>query len=318
MIDQHVMQELELIDLKLDGTADPLEEKDEIVLTYNQDLLISVGRGNSGLHVVRPSEDRVEKKHDGVFAGLTQYKNGYMALKQPNKLYIFDERLKVQEIIEVQDPSHAGLHDIKLSKDGFIYIVSSEQNKIIVLDEKTLKKQREIILSTPDTDLHHINDLLIIEDSLIMSMFSVKGGWFGQPIEKWGGAVVEFDRDTFYPKGIVIDHLSAPHSITLKDDSLYYCDSLNLNVSKYNLAAKQKETVAQFIGFTRGLYVDHQLLVVGQSTMRHLQMMNDRFPNVSLDGGLHLYDCINKHSRFINFGVSNPYAILPFGGKVNG
>ncbi len=307
------MQSLEPIDIELVGSDDFLEDKDETILTYNKDLLVSGGwKGNGGLYVVNPAKDDIQKMYDGYYAGLTKYNDGFMALKQPNNLYIFDKKLKVQEVLEVEDKSIKGLHDIKLSGDGFLYIISTHNNKIIVLDEKTLKKQREIILSKPGIDLHHINDLFITENSLLLSMFSVKGGWKGKPIEQWDGGIVEFDRQTFNPKGIIIDHLKAPHSITMKNNSLYYCDSLNLNVSKFDLTTKQKEIVTRFNGFTRGLYFDNHILVVGQSEMRHLQRLNNRFPNVSLDGGFHLYDCKSHNRRFIKLPVSNPYSIVPY------
>lgn len=312
VIEQSVIQNLSKIKFKCDNFEHDPPKKIVNIKNYDRNLLISVGRGNGGLFVINPHTNHITKKYDGVFAGLIKYKDGFMALKQPNKLYILDNKLQLQSVTEVHDQSIGGLHDIKLSDDGLIYIVGSPQNKIIVYEERTLKKQAEFILSTPEKDMHHINDLFITKNSILLSMFSISGRWKGKSPEQWDGAIVEFDRNEFKPKGIIIDNLIAPHTITMMNNNLYYCDSLNLNVSKFDISSDRREVVAQFTGFTRGLHFDNNLLIVGQSKMRHLQNMNHRFSNISVDGGIHLYDCDEQISRFIKLPVGNPYAIVPY------
>ncbi len=271
-----------------------------------------MGRGHGGLYVVNPFHGRIERKHKGIFAGLIKNKDGFMALKQPNELCLYDENLNVKQVVHVQDESSSGLHGLKLSDDGFIYIVASPQNKIIVYDLQTLTKQAEFILSTTGKDAHHINDLYISKDKLLLSMFSLSGEWQGKQPDQWDGGIVAFDRHNFNPKGIVIDGLMAPHSISLHNGSLYYCDSLNFNVSNFDLNVKKKKIISQYNGFTRGLFFDKNIVVVGQSKMRHLQKMKRNFSEVSFEGGIHLYDHEAKVSRFIKLPVGNPYAIVPY------
>ncbi|MGN2275056.1 DUF4915 domain-containing protein [Priestia megaterium] len=310
VIDQNTMQALQKKELKCKYMENDTGNKSGNIINYDKNLLVSVGQGNGGLFVVNPHTNHISKKYNGIFAGLIKYKNGFMALKQPNELYILDEKLKLQSVKKVGDKSISGLHGVKLSDDGLIYIVASPQNKIIVYEEQTMKKQAEFILSTPKKDLHHINDLFITKNSILLSMFSQSGGWKGKMPEQWDGAIVEFDRNEFKPKGIIIDDLTAPHSITMMNDCLYYCDSLNLNVSKFDISSHRKEVVAQFTGFTRGLHFDNNILIIGQSKMRHLQGINHRFSNISIDAGIHLYDCDKQISRFIKLPVGNPYAIV--------
>ncbi|MFC7394396.1 DUF4915 domain-containing protein [Scopulibacillus cellulosilyticus] len=311
-IDHHLMLSLQKIEFNYEGPEQPSDNQMTTIADYNKDLLISVGRGHGGLYIFNPNKNRFQRKYSGIFAGLIKYKDGFMALRQPNELVVFDEDLKIKSVVEIQDKSISGLHGLKLSDDGLIYIISSTQNKIIVYEEQSLDKHAEYTLSTAEKDVHHINDLFVTKDTLLLSMFSVSGGWKEKPPELWDGAIVAFDRHEFNPKGIVIDNLMAPHSITIINDSIYYCDSLNLNVSKFDMNWRYKEVVAQFTGFTRGLHFDNNILVVGQSKMRHLQHMYQKFPNISVDGGVHLYDFDKQISRFIKLPVGNPYAIVPY------
>lgn len=308
-IDRNVMKSLQRTEFHHKEQTQNFKKKMDIT-AYNRNLLVSVGRGRGGLYIVNPFYNRIQRKHKGIFAGVIKYRNGFMALKQPNELCIFDEKLNIKQVIHVQDDSDSGLHDLKLSEDGFLYIVASPQNKIIVYEEKTLTKQAEIILSTNKKDVHHINDLYVTGDKLFLSMFSSSGEWEGKQPDHWDGAIVAFDRYTFEPQGIIIDKLTAPHSITMNNGSLCYCNSLNLNVSKFDLKLKKKEVIAQFKGFTRGLYFDKNILIAGQSKMRHLQRLNHKFPNISDDGGIHLFDCESRVSKFIKLPVGNPYSII--------
>ncbi|WP_170140798.1 DUF4915 domain-containing protein [Oceanobacillus arenosus] len=312
IIDQDIMQSLSKTEFNYERLEQPAKSQVTTVSDYNRDLLVSVGRGHGGLYTFNPNKNSFQRKYEGIFAGLIKYKNQFMALKQPNELIIFDEHLNIKRVVEVHDKSISGLHGIKVSNDGLIYIVVSQQNKVIVYEEQTLQKQAEFILSTPENDVHHINDVLVIEDSILLSMFSVSGGWKDKLPEQWDGAIVAFDRHDFKPKGIIIDNLTAPHSISMNGDNLYYCDSLNLNVSKFDIGLNQSQVVAQFTGFTRGLHFDNNILVVGQSKMKHLQDKNHKFSNVSVDGGVHLYDFDKKISRFIKLPIGNPYAIVPY------
>ncbi|WP_409305790.1 DUF4915 domain-containing protein [Peribacillus sp. SCS-155] len=279
--------------------------------SYCEDLLITVGRGNGGLYLYNAGNNSLEKRYNGIFAGLTKYNDGYLALKQPNQLYVLDVNLQLKSIRYIPDNEFGGLHDIKLSGD-YVYIVISTQNKILALHSRTLEPEFEIVLSSSERDLHHINDLFITDDSILISMFSSSGGWKGKDPTLWDGAIVEFRRDGFIPKGIIIDNLTAPHSITLHNGKLVFCDSLNLNVSQFDIITKHKSVLAQFNGFTRGIYFDQNILAVGQCKMRHLQRMNQRYPNISLDGGIHFFDCDQRDGRFIKLPVSNPYAIVPY------
>lgn len=309
MIDKKIMKSLQKTQLKSYPIAHLKENID--LESYNKDLLVSVGRGRGGLYVVNPYKKKIDRRHKGIYAGIMAYKNGFMALRQPNELCLFNKKLKFKKVVTLDKDPAGGLHDLKLSNDGFIYIVSSTQNKISVLNGDTLKKEEECFLSSPEKDLHHINDLCIVNNTLLVSMFSVKGGrWKKKHPDEWDGAVVAFDRHNLVPQGILIDELIAPHSITYHNESLWYCDSLNLNTGRLDLDRQKKEVVAQFKGFTRGLFFDRNIMIVGQSKMKHLQRLRGKFDDISFDGGLHFYDCEKRTGKFMKLPVGNPYAII--------
>jgi hypothetical protein len=73
---------------------------------------------------------------------------------------------------------------------------------------------------------------------------------------------------------VVAYGLNAPHSVQISEDNLFFCDSHSLNVSMVNLHSKDNVVVAaQFHGFSRGMFVDNDILIVGQSKMRNIHLI---------------------------------------------
>ncbi|WP_078412205.1 DUF4915 domain-containing protein [Priestia abyssalis] len=288
------------------------------VLQYNKKLLVSSESGGQqntidGLYEVDIRKETAKLVRLGDFGGIKKYKDGYVVLdRSKNQLLFLDSHLNKSLEFPIDANFNNDLHGVDISNDGLIYIVSTINNTVIILNKDTMKKEGELVFSDQNiVDNHHINDICITDDSIFLSMFSFSGGWRGKNYELWDGGIIRFDRKSLEPMEIIIQNLKAPHSVLISNQDLYYCDSLNLNVSKVNLHSKVSTLVAQFYGFTRGLFLDNNILIVGQSRMRHLQRTNDKFSNISMDTGIHIYDLDLKVSKFIKLPVENVYSVVP-------
>ncbi|MFY0802929.1 DUF4915 domain-containing protein [Peribacillus frigoritolerans] len=299
--------------LPSDSTFKPTEN----ITKYNKKLLISAESGiphntSEGLFELDIKTNSIKHLFKGNFAGIKKYNNHYYVLNRDyNQLWILDNQLnQISQLPLDQFSNIDDLHGIDISSDGYIYIVGTNRNKVLIINQITMQKEGELILTNEKEDFHHINDICVTEDSLYLSMFSILDKW--KTFDFSDGAIVKFDRRSLLPKAVVCHGLKAPHSVLISEDNLLFCDSLNLNVSKVNLKSNNIFVVAQFHGFTRGLFLDNDILIVGQSNMRHLQQLNNKFNNISLNAGIHIFDLKSNINQYIKLPVTNVYSVIPF------
>lgn len=265
-----------------------------------------------GIFLLDLKSKSLNQLYKGNFAGLKQYKHHFYVLQRDlNELWILDKHFHRISQIPLNPISNIGeLHGLDISSDGLIYIVGASNNKVLILESKTMQKKEELILTHEKFDFHHMNDICVTDNDIYLSMFSIHHQWDTLK-EISAGVVVKFDRNTLLPKSVVSDGLRAPHSVTISQNHLYFCDSLNMNVCRVDLKSKDVLATAQFHGFTRGLYLDGEILIVGQSEMRHLQGLDTRFSNISLQAGIHIFDIHSNIGQFIPLPVSNVYSVVP-------
>ncbi|MDF2647225.1 MAG: hypothetical protein K0Q73_3030 [Paenibacillus sp.] len=295
--------------LPAESTFKPTEN----ITKYTKKILItSHNTSTDGIYELDLKTNSIKHLFKGNFGGLKKYNNHYYVLKRDyNQLWILDNHLNQISQLPLDKFSNIDdLHGLDISNDGYIYIVGSSRNKVLIINQITMKKEGELILTNENEDFHHINDICVTDDSLYLSMFSIHNEW--TTFEFSDGAIVKFDRRSLLPKAVVGHGLRGPHSVLISEDNLFFCDSLNLNVSKVNLKSKNIFVVAQFHGFTRGLFLDNDILIVGQSEMRHIQRLNNKFNNISLDAGIHIFDLKSNISQFIKLPVTNIYSVIPF------
>lgn len=140
------------------------------------------------------------------------------------------------------------------------------------------------------TSQHHINDLLVFEDSLYASMFSFSGNW---KIGIFDGGILEFDistRELFMP---VVTGLWMPHTPTIIESKLWYTDSMRGKVY-----CGTEELLIEFNGFVRGIAYDGRFHYVGQSLHRYPDRLRKITHNVSLDTGVFMVDKESYMTKF--------------------
>lgn len=269
------------------------------------------------MYIVDLKSNTFNLLYSGNFSGLRKFDNGYLVLnRDDNTLWFFDQQLnKTGELSVTEKMGIGDLHGLDISTDGQIFIVGTDHNKVVILNQKTLEKQGEIVFTDENAiDKHHINDICVTNDSIYLSMFSISGFWRNKSNDELDGGIVKFCRKSLQLKEILIKNLKAPHSVLLSKNELFYCDSFNLNVSKFDLAKRQSSIVNQYHGFTRGLFIDGDILMVGQSKMRAAdRLKKGMFFIPTLGAGIHIYHLKEKKNEFFPLPVDNIYAIVPIG-----
>ena len=147
-------------------------------------------------------------------------------------------------------------------------------------------------MSISNIKQHHINDNLIIDDSLYVSVFSYSGNYKN---DIYDGVILEYDLTNLKrePKVVVRD-LTMPHSIKYFDSSIFVLDSF-----KGKLLGRGLQTIGQFPGFARGLSYDGRHFFIGQSKNRNHSYMRNESKNISIDSGIIIFDETTKHSRLL-------------------
>ncbi len=145
--------------------------------------------------------------------------------------------------------------------------------------------------------MHHCNDVLAIDDSLYVSMFSSTGNW---KHDSFDGCIAEFDRPTGKRLPDVYQGLYMPHNVKYFDGSLHILDSLPGHLRFNNFAVQ-----GTFPAFTRGLDYKNGLYYIGQSKNRNYSKVMGLSNNISIDCGVVLFNPELHVSRFIQF----PYTI---------
>ena len=228
--------------------------------------------------------------------------NCYGILKLSNKYYIVDEErgviklnknLKIETIYKIQKnlrPHGLSYH----KKSNNFYLNSTEQDAVYIYD-KNFKFLNKIDISNKKkiTGIkhHHINDNLILGDSLYVSMFSYSGNYLK---ELYDGVILEYDLNnlTSSPK-IVKDNLWMPHNVKFFNKSLFVLNSLPGELLGYNM-----QVISKFSAFTRGLAYDGKYFFIGQSKNRNYSKYLGLNNNISIDAGILMFDDSTKVSRF--------------------
>ncbi|UOQ49666.1 TIGR03032 family protein [Gracilibacillus caseinilyticus] len=249
-----------------------------------------------------------EKLYTGSCSGMTIVNDRLFIASDDNEIITFDQKFQV---VEKKQYPKLDFHDIVKFNDQVVLVVETAINAIGCYDTKTLTRIGEIRFNAEDKDVHHINDIWLDDHTLYVSMFSPYGKWYMDPMHK-SGAVAAIDLTDFHPtqqlhvdpeEHVVVKDLYMPHSISMHQNELAYCDSMSFRVST------GKNKPIQLPGFTRGLAITDNTIFIGQSRMRHVLRIPHQFSNCCLDGGIYVYDSHYRISRFIPLPAHQVYQI---------
>jgi len=179
--------------------------------------------------------------------------NFYVAVLQENNL----APLYCQELPEVRDG-----HSI-LVIDDRLYVVSTGTDEVICYDIKENGFDHSRVVwkaSDAKADTHHINSIVEKDGAILVSAFGPKTG------KLWATASNGYIYN-ITANVPVIDNLNHPHSLSVRNDVIYYCDSQKKSFS----AANQNNSIFDLNGYTRGVsWLSNGLICLATSIGRRI------------------------------------------------
>ncbi|GGE30597.1 hypothetical protein GCM10011367_01130 [Marinicauda pacifica] len=227
----------------------------------------------------------------GNFHGLKPHGEHFIAIDDERGLITFDRDYTILSTFAL--PQGARCHGVCWSEEHRKYFIAcSYLDAILVYDEDGQEEERIAISrkqARTSEAQHHCNDILVLGDSVYLSMFSATGNW---KRDVFDGVVLEYDFAEKRWAGPVISDLWMPHSIDFVDGSLVVLDSLRGRLLKNNA-----QTIGQFPGFARGLAHDGSRFFIGQSRNRNYSAAMGVSNNIAIDTAITVFDEHTKVSK---------------------
>lgn len=243
------------------------------------------------------------------FTGVAQNENFIFALyqSQPNGIVIIDKKtsdvLAKSDLAEVIDG-----HSIVL-KDNNLYVVSTGNDSVIKYnyDQKNLKFDKPEILWKPNdsegrNDTHHLNSLYSNKDKLFISGFGLKKG------ERWSSAKNGYIFEIVGQRKEIVN-IFHPHSVFVYENEIYYTESSTRSIKRNN-----KTLIKLDQGYTRGLHVEMNLVIIGLSSGRK-NSKSTGIINNNADPGLSEPSCkilfFKRRSMFNKYKINDEFDFFP-------
>jgi len=257
-----------------------------------------------GIYVYNTKENTLEKKIAGHFRQVKRVDEYFYAVEWvEKKIYVLSKdftKIKELEIDQTSDksekPNACGIAYHK-GKD-LIFIANAGSDTINIYKKKNFKCIDTIhisdkFLKTGDGK-HHINDICISDDNLLVSCFSISGYWKKGILD---GGILSYDINNF-KKGfdVLTSDLWQPHSVEYIDGKICYLDSM-----RGDFWVGNKKVEGRFPGFIRGLTYDGRFYYIGQSEDMYMSRLFRVKDNIMCNAGVYLFDIENKVSRFYSF-----------------
>ena len=246
-----------------------------------------------GFYSMTLQNPKPKKLISGHCHGIVKGGDKYFLLDDLVGVRVLDAKLNQIETFEL--PPKSRPHGITYcEKRDWLFIVLTGNDTIGVYAAKDFKKIGEVVVSDKfeksGIPQHHINDVCILGDSVYLSMISLSGNWKKNVHD---GVIVEIDVDTLEIRGVVTSGLWYPHSPTIINGNLCYCDSMRGTVH-----TSTWKTLTKFNGFVRGIAHDGTYWYVGQSSHRYIDRIEGTSDNISLDTGIYLIEEQTKITKF--------------------
>ena len=247
----------------------------------------------------------IKKVYSGIVHGIIKIKNSFAISDSTNGIMLLDKNYKI--VKKGKYPLNTRAHGIAfdhISKRFYVACSLTDQIKIF---DKDLNNKGFISISNKFKEYksaqHHINDIIVKDKFLYISMFSLSGN---HKRNVYDGGVIEFNLKNKKVTNKLYGNLKMPHSIKYINDSFAVLDSLNGNLFLGN------ELFATFNGFSRGLSFDGVYYYIGQSRNRNFTLVDSKKNNISIDNTILIYDAKNRISRnlYLPFSIAEIHEVL--------
>jgi len=190
---------------------------------------------------------------------------------------------------------------ISYSKDKNLFVVTSQtEDKFYLVCNKKNRVVDEIQfsnLSGLNKSLHHLNDVLLIDNKIYFTFFSASGNWKNGIFDGGLGEVNLKNKQI----SIISSNAIQPHTPRIINGSIAYCDSSN---AKVIMGGQSKDL--EFNGFIRGLYEKNDYVFVGQSETMYLTRLQRLNKTIDITSGIFMVDVNSNCRRFLpTSGICN-------------
>lgn len=156
------------------------------------------------------------------------------------------------------------IHDVLL-EEQFHYVVKTDDNEIVKLDERGQERQRWTLPG--ERDSWHVNCLTRWGSRLVFSAFGdLRLHKEYKQRSRESGFVQDFDTGEK-----LITGLSQPHSLLAAGDKLLLANSENFEIREYDDSGHLLRS-KKFDGYTRGMLLHGNVLYVGLSRSRNVEL----------------------------------------------
>ena len=279
----------------------------DLIKNHHQTVLFSNYDTEGGLYVHDFARRKTEKVRHGPVRGFVRVGDALYCCTTRGLAEVDAKTYEDRRLLDLSDYNVCGItHD---PDENLLMIGGTQRDDIIVVDAEKLAVKRRLSLSAKykhfGRESHHINDLLVVGNYILTSMFS-RSGWWRYGI--FDGGVLEIDKNTGEINRLQTANMWMPHSLKMHDDHLYILDSMN-----GRLIRDLHTEIATFNGFMRGMDMAGDYAYVGQSENRHVSRMKER-SNTSVDSGIHILDMKHHVSRMVHVeDCTNIYQVLVLG-----
>jgi hypothetical protein len=216
------------------------------------------------------------------------------------ELHIFDSKYNLL----LQKPLNLRHYTGLSLSDEHIFLISSADDVIQVYDRKDFTLLESVpfsSMSRSSEGMHHLNDCHYADGKLFFSYFSKSGIWRN---EVFDGGISYLDLKT----SEIIEVLSGlfqPHSPTLINNSLHYCES-----PRGHVYSASWNKLAELPGFVRSIAYANSFYFVGLSETLYMKRATN-IKNVMMNCGIFIIDEKSGLCKFIQTeGIKSIHTVL--------
>lgn len=290
------------------GLLQEIREYDKNIIVSCSDYSEKGGKRYSklggGIYICNTRDNSLEKKISGHFREIIKVEDQYYVTEfVEKKIYVLSKDFKKvdeypldQTPDQSEKPNGCGIAYYEPKK--WFFVANAGSDTINIYNKDGFKHIDTIHMSdrfknTGDGQ-HHINDLAIADNTLLVSCFSMSGNWKRGIMD---GGVVQFDLDDLSkPPLSLIRDLWMPHSVQYIDGTVCVLDSM-----RGDFYVGNQKIEGNFPGFARGLTYDNRFYYIGQSEDMYMSRLFGVKQNIMCNAGVYLFDINNKVSRFYSF-----------------
>ena len=293
----------QLLTLKIDSRK--IEVSPYLIENFDEmpkkKFLATVNGLNGGIYELELPKGKIKKVFKGSVRGIIKLKNRYICADENLGLLVLNNKFKIlkkKSIGYMSNPHGLAFDELR----NIIYLTVSCYDCIYKISYPSLKIVRKIYFSKKNKyDSHHINSIKYKDNLLYMTMFSFNGIWRKNVWKD--GVLLQFNEKNLKKK-VLKRNLHQPHSVKYTNGEFHVCNSMKCEIL-LNLKKKIK-----FNGYTRGLFVHDNYVLVGTSKVRRLSSYRKTVEYISQDAGIYFLNLKRKTSNFFKFPTTEIHEII--------